>query len=311
MEEIAARREHRGQRDQSHQLGPSHPESPGLGRAAHLGEGGMERGDRDVGEIHRHLGKAVFLDEPSDGLDRLQRSGNHDRLARGVLDHFAGERISLPLDPAALADIEGHRVGPAGGGGVQIHIERHQEVPGPDDCRAALGVERRRPEVRLPGRFGHLAGQALVFTGPDGGQILSRRIGLGGFVEVHRNLELAPHPLRQPAGPFGGLLHGDSGDRHQGADVGGAHPRVRPTVLAHVDQVGGSGNGPERGLDHRSRLSGEGHHRAVGGLAGIDVKERRPFNRLDAGGNLPHDVEIPSRTEIRHTFDQPGHSDRR
>ena len=44
------------------------------------------------------------------------------------------------------------------------------------------------------------------------------RIGLGRFVEIDRDRELAAHPLRQAAGVRRGLLQGDPRHRHQRAD---------------------------------------------------------------------------------------------
>ena len=82
--------------------------------------------------------------------------------------------------------------------------------------------------------------QPFVFAGADDGQVAASRVGLGGFVQVDREVELAADAFGELPGVRGRLCHRDAGDRHQGTDVGGAHAGVFAVVLAHVDQFAGA-----------------------------------------------------------------------
>ena len=179
--------EHRRKGNQPDQLGARHPEAAGVGAAADFVEGGVDGGDRQVGQVHGDLGHAVFRDVPADRLDRLEGTWVHDRLARRVGDRLSRQRVPLAPGAPRLPHIERDGVGPAGGSGVEVDVVGHQEAPGANDRRSTRRLELGRPIVGPPLGPLQLLGQSLVLTGPDDGEVAPGGVGLGGLVEVDRN----------------------------------------------------------------------------------------------------------------------------
>ena len=83
----------------------------------------MQGCDVDVGDIHRHLGDAIFVDIPADGLGTFQSAGNHNGVTLSVFHRFADNRIPFSTWAAFLAYVEGDGVGAAGGGSVEIEVD--------------------------------------------------------------------------------------------------------------------------------------------------------------------------------------------
>ena len=52
-------------------------------------------------------------------------------------------------------------------------------------------------------------------------------------------------------------------------------------VLPHVNQFAGLAHGLESRLDHSFRLAHKGDHRAVGGLARVDIQQPYAVGRLN------------------------------
>ncbi len=69
-------------------------------------------------------------------------------------------------------------------------------------------------------------------------------------------------------------------------------------VLAHVDQLGGPLHALKRRLDHRFGFADEGHDRAVGRLARIDIQKFHSIDRLDRIGDLPDDGLVASLAKV-------------
>jgi len=80
--------------------------------------------------------------------------------------------------------------------------------------------------------------------------------------------------------------------------------RVLAVVLGHVDELLGLAGGADGGLDHRLRRADEGDHRAVGGLARVDVEEFDALDGFDLVGDLPDDGQVAAFAEIRDAFDE-------
>ena len=78
-------------RDQADDFHAGDLEPAGGRGAADLLVGDVQRDGVDVGDVHRHLRDAVFVNIPADGLATLQGAGNPDLLALLVLQQFAGE----------------------------------------------------------------------------------------------------------------------------------------------------------------------------------------------------------------------------
>ena len=55
----------------------------------------MQGCDMQVGHVHRHLGNAIFVDIPPDGLRAFQRTGLHQGITVSVFENLPRERPSL------------------------------------------------------------------------------------------------------------------------------------------------------------------------------------------------------------------------
>ena len=86
-------------------------------------------------------------------------------------------------------------------------------------------------------------------------------------------LQLLPDALRHAAGEFDALLHAHVLLRNEGDDVDGAHARVLPLVLSHVDGLDGLPGEPEGDLLDGLRRADHREHAAVVAAVGLHVEE--------------------------------------
>ena len=303
-QKITARVEQRLQRHQADELGARHAEAALAGGAADLVEGHVHGSHREVRKIDRHLGHAVFLDEPADGLHGLQRARDVERLTDGILHHLA---CGVLLRAARLAHVERHGIGAARGRGVEIDIVGDEQLPGPDDGGAAFRVKFGGTKVGLPLRPHDLLRESLVFAGANHGEILPGRIRLGVFVEIDRQPEFAPHPFAQAPRVLGRFRHGNASNGDQRADIRRAHAGVLAGVPGHVDDFAGLLDRPVSRFRDRRRRAHERHHRAVRRLAGVDVEQLDARHGLNLIGDQANHRRITAFAEIRYAFDYLAH----
>ena len=110
LEEIPSRVEHGTERNQPDQFRAGHANAARLGRVPGCIIGLMHRSYADVGQVVRHLGDAVFLDEPADALDAFEFSGDPNVAALLVFDDRPGQWIAVAFLAALLTDVEGDGV---------------------------------------------------------------------------------------------------------------------------------------------------------------------------------------------------------
>ncbi|CCX55669.1 unknown [Bacteroides sp. CAG:1060] len=115
-------------RHESYDFSSGDSESAGLGCAADFFEGLVKRGGCDIGDVHRDLCYAVFVNVPADSLASLEGARYPDILAVSVFENLAGEGASLACFTALFPDIESHRHGTAGGCGVEVEIDGNKEI---------------------------------------------------------------------------------------------------------------------------------------------------------------------------------------
>ena len=159
----------------------------------------MDGSDVDIGHIHGYLSNTIFLYIPADSLAALQGTGNPDHIAVLILHHLSGDRVALSLLAALLADVEGHGVGTAGGGGVEVIVDGHEEIPGAhcsSTCTCGKVVDNGRTEIGLL-PVGESLGQALVLACAAYGQIPAC-LGIGSaLIAEYRDSQLLAYPLGQ------------------------------------------------------------------------------------------------------------------
>ena len=116
-------------------------------------------------------------------------------------------------------------------------------------------------------------------------------------------------PMRRAAFPCQrhAVGHGDTGDRHERADVHRAHARVAAVMLRHVDGLGGALASAEGRLDDRLRRADEGDDRAVGVFARIDVEQRHAADSLDLRRDAADHRGVAPFGKIGHAFHQLAH----
>ena len=78
VQEILTSLDEHALRNETDNLRTRHADATLGGGTANLVEGLVERGDIDVGHVHRDLCDAILVDEPSDGLCGFQRARLHD-----------------------------------------------------------------------------------------------------------------------------------------------------------------------------------------------------------------------------------------
>ena len=214
--------------------------------------------------------------------------------------------VAAALVAAALAQGVGDVVRVTLVGGCKVDVVGDQELARADDVGAGPRIVRGRAEVGPPVRLRQLVCQPLVFVGPHGGKVPAGRARCSVLVEVHRDAEVADAAAAFPCQRHA-VRHGDTGDRHEGADVHRAHARVAAMMLRHVDGFGGAFAGAEGCLDHRLRRADEGDDRAVGVFARIDVEQRHAADSLDLGHDAADHRGIAPFGKIRHAFHQLAH----
>ena len=232
--------------------------------------------------------------------------GSHRGLPSAIADHLAGEGVATAQHPAPLPHVEGHGVGPAAGGGVQVDVVGDQEVAGPHRGGPRAGVEGGRAEVGRPDRVGQAGLQALVLPGPHRRQVAAVGVQGGVAVAVDGEAHLVGQAPGQAVGVGHRLLHGDAGHRHQGADVHGPEAGVLAVVAAHVDGLGRRPPGPHRRLDDGVGRPDEGDHGAVGAPAGVDVEQRHLLHRRDGLGQAADDRRVAAFGEVGDALEQRG-----
>ena len=73
-------------------------------------------------------------------------------------------------------------------------------------------------------------------------------------------------------------------------------------VLAHVDELRCLAHCPEGSLSHVGRLAHKGHHRAVGGLARVNVEELHSLHALHLIRYLADDAHVAAFAEVGHAL---------
>ncbi len=192
------------------------------------------------------------------------------------------------------------------GGGVQVDVVGHQEVPGPHCRGPGAGVEGGRAEVGRPERVGEAGLQALVLPGAHRRQVAAIGVERGAAVAVDGQAHLVGQAPRQAVGVGHRLLHGDAGHRHQGADVHGPEAGVLAVVAAHVDGLGRRPPGPHRRLHDGVGRADEGDHGAVGAPAGVDVEQGHLLHRGDGVGQAADDRRVAAFGEVGDALEQRG-----
>ncbi len=290
---------------QADDFGSGHAHAPGGRFRAYLVEGFVKRSLAHVGYIHRHLRNSILVDEPSDGLCSLERTGNHHHIAVGILDRFAGHLTPLTHGTSLLADIEGDGVGAACGSGVEIIIHRDKEIARSDCCGTGAGrilVVRAVSEIRTFPFMIHLFGKCLVFARAAYGEISAFGSECGRLIAICGYSEFIAYAPCESARELGALLECDSAHRNQRAHIGCSHTRMRSVMVAHVDKFRRLLDSTECRLADRFRLSDESYYGTVGGLSRIHVKQTHlsPFFNLSC--DCVDYGAVAALAEIRHAL---------
>ena len=179
-------------RYETYNLRSSNAHTPCSGGAADLLEGDMERRNIDVGDVHAHLGNAVFIYIPAYSLAAFERTGYPYLLAVGIFQNLACQAAVLTCFPAFLSYVEGYRHSTAGGGGVEVEINGDEEVTrshvGGTGSGYAL-VVGVRTEVGTACRVFHLLRQSLIFALAADCEVAAFRRESGGFVTIAGDAE--------------------------------------------------------------------------------------------------------------------------
>ncbi len=306
MQEVAACLYQRALGYQTDDLGARDTHAACLGGTAYLLECRVQRRNRQIGHVHRYLRYAVLLDEPADSLAALQRAGLHDGVAVGILDDLARNGIALAHRATLFAHVERDGVGATRRGGVEVVVDRNQKVAGAygrgsGACHAL--VVGACAEVGSLILGSQLLGQSLVLARTAYSQIAALGSERSGLVAVGRDRQLVGDALGQLARHSGALVERDARDGDQRQHVAGAHARMRSLVLAHVDKLRCTAYGGQRRLHDGLGFADEGHDRAVGRFARIDVEQFDALGFFDHFGDLPYDLLIASLAEIGDAFD--------
>ena len=78
-------------------------------------------------------------------------------------------------------------------------------------------------------------------------------------------------------------------------------------VVAHVDEFSGFLHHAESGLASLLGLAHKGDDGAVGGLAGVHIKEFHTLDLLNLGGDLVNDIQVASFADLGDAFDKLFH----
>ncbi len=300
-------------RNQADDLGAGDAQAAGCGGAGNFFVCHVQWRGVDVGDVHRHLGDAVFVDVPADGLAALQRAGNPDLFAVLVLEQFAGERAAFAGLAAFFAHVEGDGHRPTGGGGVEVVVHGHQEIAGADVRGAAAGhgvVVGIGAEIGPAGRIGDLLGQGLVFAGAAHREVLALGLVGRGLVAVARNAQLIIKTLRQLSSQRSALFQGDARHGDERKHVRRTRAGMSTVVVSHIDELLGLGGAAEGGFADGTGLADESDDGAVGGHAGVDVEHLDALDGGDGGYDVVNHGFIASFAVVGDAFDDLFHFDR-
>ena len=224
-------------RHKAHNLSSCHAYSAGVCRTAHLVKGNVQRGDREVGHVHRYLRNAIFVNEPAYGLACLQRAGLHYRLTVLVLYYLAHYWVALAHGASFLAYVECNGVGAACGCRVKVIVYCNKEVTcshSGRSCACNAFVKGTCAKVGLLLDACHPFGQGLILSLAAHGKVAA--FGLEGcsLVAVCGHVQFVGNTLGKASRKLGALFHCDTRNRNERAHVTGTHTRVSTLVLAHV-----------------------------------------------------------------------------
>ncbi len=270
----------------------------------------MERCNTHVGDVHRHLGHTILIDEPADGLCSLECAGNHDGVSVLILHGLAVDLSTLAHGATLLADVKRYGVGTTCRSGVEVEVDGNQEVACADSSRAGAGHSLVKGTVAEIGGLSlvvHLLGQSLVFTCTANGKVLALGCERGCLVAVCGYVEFFGNSFRELAGQFGALLKSNAAHRNEGANVGGTHAGVSAMVLAHVDKLGCLAHAAYSGIKNRLGLTYESNNRAVSSLARIDIEQAYFPTLLNLGCNRVDNGAVAALAEIGHAFNNLSH----
>ncbi len=238
MEEVASGIDQSAFRYETDDLCSCHADSTRSGGTAHFIKCYMQRSGGDVCYVHGDLGYAIFVDEPSDGLCAFQCSREHDDISVGVFHRFSVGLATLAFGASFLADIECYCVGTSCGSGVEVEVDRDEEVACAYGCRSCPGYGFGEG---LPAEVGgvvvgvYALRKGFVFTAAANGKVLAFGGESGCFVGVDRDGKLGCDSLPELTGKFSALFKRYVADGDQRKYVGGSHAWVCAMVARHVD----------------------------------------------------------------------------
>ena len=195
--------------------------------------------------------------------------------------------------------------------GVQVDVVGDQELAGADHGRAALEVGAGGAEVGPHSGSGELLREPLVLALPDRSQIAPGGARRRVLVEVDRDRERLADPLAELSGEGDAIVHGRALERDEGADVGRAEARMGAPMALHVDPLGGDRDRPVGRFGDRVRRADEGHDRAMGVGAGIDVEQADTGGRRDGGRDRVDRGAVTTFREIGDALDERSHGGER
>ncbi len=293
-------------RYQTHYFAAAYANATGGSFGADLLESHVHGSNGDVGDVHRNLSYAVFLNKPADSLGAFESAGNHDGVAVGVFHGFSGNFAAFALWTAFFAHVESYGVGAACGGGVEVVVDGHKEIAGAYLCGSGVChvvVPCVGAEVGFPLFGAEARRERLVFAGAAVGEVAAFGHLSGLLVAVDGDIQLRADALCQLVGVAYHFVHGDVGNGDEGAYVGGTLARVVAVVVAHVDKFGGFLHHTVGGFAHGLRLAYKSDNGAVGGGTRIHVQKFNAFNLLYLGSYLIDDVYVASFADIGNAFD--------
>ncbi len=153
----------------------------------------MERSLADIRNIHGHLGNAVFIYEPADGLGPRQSSGNHDRLAVLIHQRLAGQFTAFTGRAPFFPDVKSNGIGAARTGGVEIEVDRNEEVTcthGSCTRTCHLAVKSSGAIIRSFSRIIHAGRKPLILTPATDSQVLTLLFQRGSLISITGNFKL-------------------------------------------------------------------------------------------------------------------------
>ena len=240
----------------------------------------MEWGGVDVGDVHRHLCDAVFVDVPAYGFRLLQCAGNHDGVAVGIAHGLPGDGVSFAARTSFLTHVESDGIGTACGGGVEVEVHGDEEVACTHHGASGAGdvvVEGTAAEVGLLAGCGEFLGYRLILSCAADGEVASL-LGKGGcLIAIAGDAQFVGNALGEVAGHLCALLEGDAAHGDEGQHVGGTDAWVCAMVLAHVNHLSGLAHGAEGGFHHGIGFAHESDDGAVGGFAWVDIEQANTF----------------------------------